>query len=301
VNYVAEKIEPEFPNVAVDTFAYQYTRKPPKMLKPRPNVIVRLCSIECNFREPLDHESNAKFLADIEGWSKICNRLYIWDYTTDFKHFLGPHPNWFVLGPNVRLFQKYGVKGVFEQGAYQSHGGEMGELRAWVLAQLLWNPQQDDRALINEFLDGYYGKPAAKFIRDYFELLHKESEGFYLACFLRKDPPPHLSAKNLSAAERLWQQAEKATAGDPEKLLRVRLGHRSIRYEFLRHWTRMRSEYQEQDMAWPFPESRKAFADEFGALCKGVPGKEWTEVRIFEEHGLKLEDFLKRFAEDPPQ
>ena len=30
VNYIAEKIEPEFPNVAVDTFAYQYTRKPPK-------------------------------------------------------------------------------------------------------------------------------------------------------------------------------------------------------------------------------------------------------------------------------
>ena len=54
VNYVAEKIEPEFPHIWVDTFAYQYTRKPPKTLKPRHNVIVRLCSIECNFREPID-------------------------------------------------------------------------------------------------------------------------------------------------------------------------------------------------------------------------------------------------------
>ncbi len=35
VNYIAEKIEPEFPNVAVDTFAYQYTRKPPRTIKPR--------------------------------------------------------------------------------------------------------------------------------------------------------------------------------------------------------------------------------------------------------------------------
>ena len=61
VNYIAEKIEPEFPNVAVDTLAYQYTRKPPRTLRPRPNVIVRLCSIECNFREPLDHPSNAGF------------------------------------------------------------------------------------------------------------------------------------------------------------------------------------------------------------------------------------------------
>ena len=54
-NYVGEKIEPEFPQVAVDTLAYQYTRKPPKTLKPRANVIVRLCSIECNFREPHEH------------------------------------------------------------------------------------------------------------------------------------------------------------------------------------------------------------------------------------------------------
>src|SRR5882672_4329897 len=42
VNYIAEKIEPGFPNVAVDTFAYQYTRKPPKTIRPRKNVIVRL-------------------------------------------------------------------------------------------------------------------------------------------------------------------------------------------------------------------------------------------------------------------
>src|SRR6185312_2018133 len=68
VNYIAEQIEPEFPNVAVDTFAYQYTRKPPKTIKPRHNVIVRLCSIECNFREPLDHVSNASFAEDIRGW-----------------------------------------------------------------------------------------------------------------------------------------------------------------------------------------------------------------------------------------
>ena len=154
VNYIAEKIEPEFPDVAVDTFAYQYTRHPPKTIHPRPNVIVRLCSIECNFREPLDDPSNAAFLADLTTWSKICRRLYVWDYVTDFGNYVLPHPNWFVLGPNIRLFRDYGVKGVFEEGAYAGPGEEMAELRAWVLAQLLWNPQQDDRALIKEFLRG---------------------------------------------------------------------------------------------------------------------------------------------------
>jgi hypothetical protein len=300
VNYIAGKIEPEFPQVAVDTFAYQYTRKPPKTLKPRPNVIVRLCSIECNFREPLDHPSNVAFLADLEGWSKICQRLYIWDYTTDFRNYVNPHPNWFALAPNVRLFQKYGVRGVFEQGAYQGFGGELGELRAWVLAQLLWNPQPDDRVLIREFLDGYYGKAAAKPIWRYLELMHKESKDFYLACFLRKDPP-HLRFEVLGQAERLWQQAEQAVASDPERLARVRQGHLPVRYALLSRWVPLRRECWEQNDAWPLPESRQTVAEEFRRVCEGIPGKDWTQVRVLNESRLSVEEFLKPFATDPPQ
>jgi len=130
VNYVAEKIEPEFPHVSVDTFAYQYSRHPPKTIRPRHNVIVRLCSIECNFREPLDHPSNAAFLADLNRWSQICSHLYIWDYTTDFANYIKPYPDWFTLGPNIRIFQKYGVKGVFEEGAYGGPGADMAAMRS---------------------------------------------------------------------------------------------------------------------------------------------------------------------------
>src|ERR1022692_3798068 len=188
VNYIAEKMEPEFPDVAVDTLAYQHTRKPPRTLRPRPNVIVRLCSIECNFREPLDQPSNAGFGDDIRGWAKLAGRLYVWDYVTDFGNYLKPHPNWFSLGPNLRFFQTNHVRGVFEEGAYQSHGSEMAELRAWVLAQLLYNPRQDDRALIREFLDGYYG-PAGKPVESYLELLHNASQGFNLTCYSPIDAP----------------------------------------------------------------------------------------------------------------
>ena len=102
----------------------------------------------------------------------------------------------------------------------------MAELRAWVLAQLLWNPQPDDRALIKEFLRGYYGANAGDIIERYLESMNDASKGFYLACFLRRDPP-HLRFQPLAAAERLWQQAEEAASHetDPEKLIRVRLAH----------------------------------------------------------------------------
>jgi len=299
VNYIAEKIEPEFPYVAVDTFAYQYTRKPPKTIKPRPNVIVRLCSIECNFREPIDDPSNAAFLSDLEGWAKICQRLYIWDYTTDFRNYVNPHPNWFALGPNLRLFQTNHVRGVFEQGAYQGFGGEMAELRAWVLAQLLWNPQLDDRALIHEFLEGYYGAAASKPIGAYLELMRRESVGFYLACFLRENAP-HLKFKPLAEAETLWSEAERLVANDAELLARVRQSHLPVRYAFLVNWELLRRECQEQHGSWPLSESRKVVADQFREVCARAPGRDWTHVEPLNESGLKVDDFIKSFALDPP-
>ncbi|MEO7300938.1 MAG: DUF4838 domain-containing protein [Verrucomicrobiota bacterium] len=299
-NYIAEKIEKEFPKVAVDTFAYQYTRTPPKTVKPRPNVIVRLCSIECNFREPLDAPVNAAFAADIKRWSEICPRLYVWDYTTEFQHYVHPHPNWFTLGPNVRFFQQHKVKGLFEQGAYAGHGSEMAEMRGWVLAQLMWNPQQDDRKLIREFLEGYYGNEAAKPIYKYLELLYAASKDFYLACYIRKDPAPYLDFKTLNQAEALWREAEAAAEkdADAEKVLRVRIAHLPIRYVFLKEWKTLRNACQEQKLKWPLNESRKEVAGEFKKVCDGVPGKDWTQVRVLNEQSLPVEKFLANFADD---
>ena len=48
-------------------------------LQPRPNVIIRLCSIECNFAMPLTDPSNAPFQKDMEKWAAVSNRTYIWN------------------------------------------------------------------------------------------------------------------------------------------------------------------------------------------------------------------------------
>jgi len=290
VNYIAEKIGPEFPNAAVDTLAYQFTRKPPRTLRPRPNVIVRLCSIECNFREPLDQPSNASFGDDIRGWAKQADRLYVWDYVTDFGHYIQPHPNWFVLGPNLRFFQTNHVRGVFEEGAYNSHGSEMAELRAWVLAQLLCNPQQDDRALIREFLNGYYGLAGGP-IESYLELLQNASRGYNLACYSPTDAP-FLGFKTLAAAEELWQEAEQVVGENENLLARIRLGHLAVRYVWLSRWDALRKECAATGAKWPLDDSRKKVAEEWRAVANGIPGKPWTKVTALDEAGLSPENFL---------
>ena len=52
VNAIAEAIEGDYPDVAVHTLAYQYTRAAPNTTVPRANVIVQLCSIECSWAVP---------------------------------------------------------------------------------------------------------------------------------------------------------------------------------------------------------------------------------------------------------
>ncbi len=167
MNAVGAAIEKDHPTKLIDTLAYQYTRKPPKTIRPRKNVIVRLCSIECCFSHPLETcPRNASFRDDLLAWSKRTDRLYVWDYVTNFASYLQPLPNVSVLAKNVRFFADHGVRGIFEEGNYSpGGGGEMNELKAWVLARALWDPSIDGRAARDEFLRGYFGKSASAIAR----------------------------------------------------------------------------------------------------------------------------------------
>jgi hypothetical protein len=268
VNAVAEEIESEFPNVAISTLAYQYTRKPPKITKPRHNVIVRLCSIECSFSVPLGHERNKEFRDDIIGWSKICDRLYIWDYTTNFRHYIMPHPNLRVLGPNVKFFVDHNVKGIFEQGAYTTNGAEMAELRAWVLAKLLWNPNRDAQELIDEFIAGYYG-PAGPNIKKYLKTTHDavEASGDWLGCF-SKDTAKFLSFETLNKSWKHLKAAEAAVEDDRELRFRVQVAQLPVIYTFMLHWNEMRERAKASGADWPMPESIEAANDHFMKIAK---------------------------------
>jgi hypothetical protein len=301
VNYVAEKIEPEFPNVAVDTLAYQYTRKPPLHVRPRPNVIVRLCSIECDFARPLgESDTNRTFREDIEGWSKICNRLYIWDYTTNFSHYFAPHPNYYALGPNVKFFVDHGVKGIFEQGAYTSVGAEMAELRAWVLAKLLWNPDRDPQALINEFLAGYF-EEAAPAIKQYMDLVYGEciKTNHYLGCFSQVNAP-FLNLDVLLQSEKLFDQAEAAVADKPDVLFRVKVARLPIMYVKAVRWYEFGEEARRRGMDWPGVDGYNRLCQDFLHIAKQRGVTMISEGRNLDAFEARTVSLWRRQAPPPP-
>jgi hypothetical protein len=142
-----------------------------------------------------------------------------------------PFPNFQVLGPNIRYFIENHVKGIFEEGSTSAWGGlEMLELRAWVLAKLLWNPYQETEPLIRDFVCGYYGA-AAPMILSYVELLQRALAAVPNAHFGIYDPPrtTYLTPEVANQAKSLFDRAEAAAESLPV-LERVRVARLPIRY-----------------------------------------------------------------------
>lgn len=237
VNRVAEALEAEFPDKAIETLAYQWTRKAPKTLRPRRNVIVRLCSIECCFMHPLatcDSKANAAFRQDAAEWARVADRLWVWDYVTSFSHYLVPFPNLRVRNDNIRFFVAHNVRGIFEQDVYNTQQGELSALSGYLDAKLLWNPAYDEDRAINEFLEAVYG-PAARPIRRYIDLLHDKvaRENIHAGIWVGPVEAPYLSDALLAAADRLWDQAERLAGKNPDALARVQAARLSPDYAWL--------------------------------------------------------------------
>ena len=178
VNAVAEQIEAKYPNVKVGTLAYWYTRKAPKTIKPRHNVQIQLCSIECCTLHPIDDptcDRNKEFCQDMKDWSSICNDIWIWNYNTNFRYYDLPFPNLRVIGPNVRYFLQNSAKGVFMQANGNGMSGELSDIRNYLIARMLWNPNFDDKAVLEEFVRLHY-KSASQPILDYINMFHDNAE-----------------------------------------------------------------------------------------------------------------------------
>jgi hypothetical protein len=235
VDAIAAALAKEFPKKAIDTLAYQYTRKPPSKVKPAPNVIVRLCSIECCFAHPLDSAdtldaANASFASDLAAWSKLSQRLYIWDYVIDYSHSIMPFPNLRSLAPNIRFFVKNGVKGVYEEADYFTSGGELAELRTWILAKTLWNPAYDTDRAIAEFLEGYYGA-ASTAIGEYIRLMHDRVAENKIHFTIWTGPDSALfDNETIALADGLLAEAEARVDADPVLLGRVQTARLPILY-----------------------------------------------------------------------
>ena len=228
VNQVADAVKDEFPDKYVGTLAYVYGSKAPKTLVPRDNVVIRLCSFDGCWGHDLDScPQNDYFVRDIEGWSAITDRIYVWDYVVNFSAYLMPHPNILSLQRRVQYLRDNNTIGVMPQAAYTSPGGEFAGLRGSLLSKLLWNPEVNVEAVIDDYMHGYYGRSGAH-IRAYFDLLHGLMTPNTHFRGLEADDPM-FSGDFLKKANRLFDAAE-SVADNADILRRVEKTRLSLLY-----------------------------------------------------------------------
>ena len=239
VNAVANAIAEDYPNVIIDTLAYTYTRQAPKT-RPAPNVAVRICSIECCFSHPLASCDDVRrstetmgtgntLAEDMRQWSKVCNRMHVWDYTTNFRHYLNPLPNLHVLQDNIQFFLENGVTGLFEQGNGEDLSGEFGELRYYILSKLMWEPDGDVDRWMREFMAAYYGM-AAQPIREFIDALKNHVTEHDVHVRIYDDPAHgHMPQWLIDLADAKFDEAE-ALADDDAVLERVRRSRLQVKY-----------------------------------------------------------------------
>ncbi len=226
-----------FPDKIISTLAYWYSRKAPKYTRPAENVHIMLCNIDALRGEPLEHDPrNHGTVQELLDWSSICEHVFLWDYNIQFANLVSPFPNLRTLAPNMRFFAEHSVRSIFSQ-CNREIGGEMSELRGYLLSRLCWNPYEDPRMITEDFLHGYYGK-AAPFILHYLETLHDASHdaGLPLGIFHgpRDARSSFLTEPLVSGYQKDFDDAEAAVADCPEILDRVRVARLPVIYAQLR-------------------------------------------------------------------
>lgn len=236
VIHFMNKLAARFPDKEISTLAYLYTMQPPKHVKPLPNVNIMLCSIDADREVALtENASGQEFVKALEGWSKITNNIFVWDYGINFDNYLVPFPNFHFLKDNINLFKDNHVTMHFSQIA-SSRGGDFAEYRSWLVSKLMWNSQADTDSLANVFFKGYYGD-AAPYLLDCTKIMQGALIGSGQRLWIYDSPVSHkngmLKKELMWRYNQLFDKAESAVSQDSTFLARVRRSRLPLQYSEL--------------------------------------------------------------------
>ena len=268
VNEIAGRIKAtgKYGNIVFDTFAYQYTRTAPTGIVPRDDVIVRLCSIECCFGHTLDDpkcNANTAFMQDLEDWSKLCDRLYIWNYNLNCDESVNIYANFGTLQRNTQIFYEHNVKGIYQQGVFyiSECDAEFGEMKNYLLAKLMQNPYLDFEAEMLGYAQAVYG-PGGKYIKEFIDIVTDHAVTSTKHLYLEEDSRfslPGMMPWEISRCDELWELA-KEQAETEEQLNRI------LRSELCwRYWkcSNMRSEFSRLQHPYLWMKANKDLYNDF--------------------------------------
>ncbi len=213
VNKVAAAVAKEHPDGIVDFLVYRVDdKKAPEGMQLEPNTSMWYCLNTIEFFEHVRRSPERR--AEVDAWLRLVNRYNVWEYGPDFSNYWRAVPSLPAKVSNLKYWAEHGAEGIFFLEHNGAIAGDQQNLRAWVLAKLLWNSALDPDELARDFCDGVFG-PAAEEMYAYYRLVSdagdagKSIEDFYgLDVFLAK-------------AAAIFERAYAKTAEQPEHAARI--------------------------------------------------------------------------------
>ena len=161
MNRAAEEVARISPGRYLGCLAYFWGENPPAF-RVNPQVVPFVTTDRTQY---YDREYRAADLALMSRWGASGVRAFgLWEYA-EGANFLVPRVPVTALADAVREGCPRGARGYFAEMEAQPG---FDTFKAWMLAQLLWDPARPVRELADDFYAGYYG-PAAGPMRRFFE------------------------------------------------------------------------------------------------------------------------------------
>lgn len=297
VIYFINKIAKQFPDKIISTLAYRFSRKCPENLSVENNVQIMLCSIEADRNKTIEEQgkSSGSFAYDMSQWGKITENIFLWDYECDFDYYMCPFPNLHTLQPNIQFFVANNAFQHFQQ-ANCDNGHEFAELKNYLIAQLLWNPNINTDSVIDEFCRNYYGN-AGSIVKDYINDIENSAISMKNDVFLDIYGSPVKYKDNLLTWERLrrWSHifdiAQYKVQNDSISLQRVKTARLSVDYAMMEiaktdmygtdGW------FEKVDNHWVVKKDMAQRLENFREVCS------FADVKDLSEKGLTPEQYYQ--------
>ncbi len=279
VNDIAAKVSEKHPGLLFSTLAYFYTEDTPKGgVVPAPNVVIRLCDTSSNQTLGINAPGSEKFRSLILEWNKICGNLFIWAYGISYSDTGLPFPSELTYGESHRFFAEHGVKGLFSEHE-RAFVADVFPLKLWMDIKLMDDPFADADKLVRLFCTLYYGA-AADHIIEYRRLLRAaalRNNGFVNSSGY-PDQFKYIDMQTAIAAQAVFDEAEKAVAGDAELLMRVHAARRGIDMITIRFAKEYAAEFARIHGGKQFPLSANDIAERFASDWK-VAFKDYDNLK----------------------
>ena len=220
LNQLTDIVSRDFPNLKYEIVIRAYLKAAPTVTKLADNISVRFNMDKCHISHPITDVNcpDAVAFADsMRSWGATGAEISIDYCITATKDFIPVFANLGSLRENMRFFAECGVDNIVCSGNIICPTGEFGELRVYLISQLLQNPMMSEEeyyAYMDSFLEDYYGE-GWTYIRQFIDKINElAADGHQIAAGSPFDAITEAEyLENEAAFDEWWNQAE-ALAGD---------------------------------------------------------------------------------------